>query len=154
MTKGKKNILSWMKVNKMTLWLPHKRRFKGNIAVLDLSACKAELLAPTDWICRSMCTDVTDTVCCHLCSLGPSVWQAVPGSAAALAARWQTARSRSALQYHRHMCSREYAVDLHTSVQCRPETRAAAAKRFRGVEGLQGGCLSVSVCLLTLVTCK
>lgn len=38
---------------------------------------KAERLAPTDWICKSMCTDVTDTLFCHSCSLGSSVWQAV-----------------------------------------------------------------------------
>lgn len=44
---------------------------------------------------------------------------------------------RSALQYHRRMCSREYAVDLHTRAQYRTETRATAAKRFSGIEGLR-----------------
>lgn len=38
---------------------------------------KAERLAATDRICKSMCTDVTDTLVCRRCSLGSSVWQAV-----------------------------------------------------------------------------
>lgn len=62
-----------MKVNKMGLC----EDLRGTLWSQISSAWKAELLAPTDWICKSMCTDVTDTLCCHLCSLGPSVWRAV-----------------------------------------------------------------------------
>lgn len=74
----KTNNSNWIKVNKRTLWLPHMWRLKGSRCRARSPVLgKAELLAPADWICKSMCTDVTDALFCRWCSFAPSVWQAV-----------------------------------------------------------------------------
>lgn len=67
------------------------------------------------WLWRGMCSMFR----CHGHSipsllLFSSICFAELGIAAALAARWQTARSQAVLQYHRHKCAHRDTFEEHT----------------------------------------
>lgn len=57
------------------------------------------------WLCKGMCVRMSWTHCFLIVALVHLFGTTCLGSAGALAARWQTARPHTALQYHRRKCS-------------------------------------------------
>lgn len=57
------------------------------------------------WLCKGMCVRMSWTHCFLIVALVHLFRTTCLGSAGALAARWQTARPHTALQYHRRKCS-------------------------------------------------
>lgn len=82
--------------------------------VVPSSGQRAEALVPSCWLCKGMCA-MSWTLCFLIVALSVHLFgRPCLGSAGALAARWQTARSHTALQYHRHKCAHRNAfINTH-----------------------------------------
>lgn len=129
-----------MKVNKRSLFLICED-LRGTLWCQISSYWKAELLAATGWICKSMCTDVTDTLCCRWVLFGSICLAGRPGSAAEMTDR---PLARAALQYHRArvlggimLSTSAHASDTVLQLQ-QPRPDASVESKVLGA-----GCLSV-----------